>query len=132
MPLSWSWQQNPAGTFQKILSSLFYSHFWPSNCQGGCSRTTLGNDQVNDLQRKVEDATNVLELNIKKERSFSYKDSTLSSRTEGIWICYIYSTIITFMSGCLYHQPIQEIFDPPAEGHETTHSGTTYDMALNH
>lgn len=40
--------------------------------------------------------------------------------------------IVTFMSGCLRHEPIQEVFDPPAEGHEATHGVSTCGMALYH
>lgn len=40
--------------------------------------------------------------------------------------------IFTFMSECLHHEPIQEVFNPPAEGHEAAHAVASYDMALNH
>lgn len=40
--------------------------------------------------------------------------------------------IVTFMPRCLHHEPIQEVFDPPAEWHDTAHGAATCDMALYH
>ena len=42
------------------------------------------------------------------------------------------SMIVTFMSGCLHHESIQEVFDPPAEWHDAAHGAATCDMALYH
>lgn len=40
--------------------------------------------------------------------------------------------IFTIMSGCLHHEPVQEVFDPPAEGQTAAHGAAACEMALNH